>query len=290
MGYERMTGMGRLPHPSFFEDRAKRGICVLEPGVYPGHPSEVEGVTRLNPSDTTGCRFSGAGRSGPEYCCPGSVSPDAQPQQAPTFNIADIISSIGLQKDVGQPCSQVPNGTTTTHINPEGLKKTGCVSTGRSVHEMSGSRKNPIHTSYEILCCPPGYSEKYRQQHQQERFDRCVAAGYPVTWKSDAPLTGAQAHFAHFDPEGPACHRSGLNRPSTGIAAATGATQDFEVCCHPRNVTLPDPREAGPGTVPFPVTTDTESAEQLAMDRPIPWGWIAVAALGAGALVWFTKR
>lgn len=125
------------------------------------------------------------------------------------------------------------------------------------------------------------------QRIRLERFDRCVAAGYPAVWEPDLPLTRAKAHFEHF--EGPNCHPSGRTRPG---AIPLIAKLDKEVCCHPRDVVLPElPPEIPPvvtnGQALSPVTN---GQEQLAMDRPIPWGWIAVGALGAGALVWFTKR
>lgn len=46
----------------------------------------------------------------------------------------------------------------------------------------------------------------------------------------------------------------------------------------------PEPVE----TPPQPVVTNGQAQPEAA--RPIPWGWIAIAALGAGALVWFVKR
>jgi len=213
------------------------------------------------------------------------------------------VSSSEMFPDQGT-CSQIPNGMKTwTYDFRIDLTELGCKPLGTNHQRQVGSAT----IEYPQYCCPHDIAVLHKiesdrrsqqireeaQRLQRERFDRCVSAGYPVTWEPDIPLTRAQAHAEHFGLTPNICNPSGKTRPGSMPSIAN---LDKEVCCYPRNAELTE-KTIQP-TVPteaLPVTTNgqpatTNGQPQLAMDQQIPWKWIAITALGVGALVWLLKR
>ena len=194
MAYEYMTGMGRLPHPSFFEDQARRGICVFESGIYPGHPSEITGFKK-------------------------TVETAAE---------AEALTAKG--------CKLSRRRTIRVPVT------TGPFAGGSMARPLPGGE----------FCCLPESSEQVAVAPPPVP-ERC-----PTNCWWDAQLQRCEC--APYGPPAP----PGVTTPGAPPAAL--------------------PVE----TPPQPLVTNGQAQPDAA--RPIPWGWIAAAALGAGALVWFLKR
>jgi hypothetical protein len=52
----------------------------------------------------------------------------------------------------------------------------------------------------------------------------------------------------------------------------------MELCCSPQAAAL------------LSAPAEDQAVVENGKEKDIPWAWIAAAALGAGALVWFLKR
>jgi hypothetical protein len=227
------------------------------------------------------------------------------------------LPTIAGEKDIGKPCSEVPEGTNETFfegIYGEDLAiQLGCVKTGRAI--MGGSRMNPSYQG--ILCCPPDIRQRMQAAQESERIARCGAADQRILRIDSTNLTAISLS-----------EQSGCRR----IPRAADDDRSTTIfCCPPREQQLltssfmpsppSQPVSIGPSTsqaqqalllaqqlqaqqappavtepttsTPSTATTEpvvTNGQTQLAMDQPIPWKWIAITAIGVGALALLLKR